>query len=72
MEEATIRYSNGDIVVLWKPHKCIHSGTCVRGLPEVFDVRRKPWIYMLGASTEDIIAQVENCPSGALSWEKEP
>ena len=70
-KEATLRYSNGEIVILWKPHQCIHSGNCVRGLRPVFDVSRRPWIDPLAASTEEIVAQVEKCPSGALSWEKD-
>jgi hypothetical protein len=28
----------------------------------------KPWIKPEGADTERIIAQVDRCPSGALSW----
>ncbi|MBL7774682.1 MAG: (4Fe-4S)-binding protein, partial [Saprospiraceae bacterium] len=27
-----------------------------------------PWIKMDGANSDRIIAQVEKCPSGALSW----
>ncbi|MBL8059089.1 MAG: (4Fe-4S)-binding protein [Chthonomonas sp.] len=70
MDEPTLRYSNGEITVLWKPKTCIHSGICVRGLNAVFDVKRKPWINILAATTDEIIAQVEHCPSGALSWER--
>jgi putative redox protein len=70
MDEPTIRYTNGEITVLWKPKRCIHSGTCVRGLPRVFNVAARPWVNMLGATTEEIRAQVERCPSGALTWEE--
>lgn len=66
------RYSNGEITVVWQPEKCIHSGICVRGLPGVFDNRRRPWIDLKQASTEEIRAQVDRCPSGALSWEENP
>jgi uncharacterized Fe-S cluster protein YjdI len=69
MEDPTLRYSNGEIIVLWKPNRCIHSGNCVRGLPLVFDVSRRPWVDPLGATTEEIRSQVEKCPSGALTWE---
>ncbi|HEY0866168.1 MAG TPA: (4Fe-4S)-binding protein [Fimbriimonas sp.] len=69
MEEPTIRYSNGEVTVLWKPHRCIHSGNCVRGLPAVFDVRRRPWVDAHAASTDEIVQQVSRCPSGALSCE---
>src|SRR5689334_6366718 len=70
-KEATLRYSNGVVTVLWKPHVCAHSGICVRGLPSVFDASRRPWIDPLGASTDEIVAQVEKCPSGAISIEWE-
>ena len=37
-------YETPEIVVTFDPNVCIHSGVCVRGLPLVFDVRRKRWI----------------------------
>ncbi len=65
------RYSNGDVTVIWKPELCQHGGTCARGLPQVFSPRRVPWIELQHADTKTIVAQVEKCPSGALSWEKD-
>lgn len=62
------KYSNKDITVVWKPDACIHSALCWHGLLEVFDPRKKPWINLEAADTERIIAQIEKCPSGALSW----
>ncbi len=64
-------YRNGDVVVTWKPALCRHSGICARGLPRVFDPTRRPWIDLAASDTATIIAQVERCPSGALSWSKE-
>jgi len=64
------QYSNGDITVTWKPEVCIHSTLCWRGMVSVFNPRNRPWINMDGADTEAIIAQVEKCPSGALSWHR--
>lgn len=61
------KYSNGEVTVVWEPSKCIHAGNCVRGLPEVFDAKSKPWINIEGADTQSIINQVKDCPSGALS-----
>ena len=63
----THHYSNGEITVTWKPGLCIHSGICARGLAEVFDPRRKPWIDLSKADAQQIIEQVKKCPSGALS-----
>lgn len=62
----THKYTNGEITVIWKPEACIHSGICFKGLAPVFDPRRKPWIEMDNATTEQIIEQVKKCPSGAL------
>ena len=68
MKQITKKYSNGEVTVVWKPHICIHSAICFRGLPEVFDPREKPWVKIDGASTEVIIDQVKKCPSAALSF----
>lgn len=64
------RYSNGEITVVWQPSLCVHSGICVRGLPKVFDPRRRPWVVLDGFDSDTITNQVEACPSGALSIER--
>ncbi|UZD23086.1 (4Fe-4S)-binding protein [Algoriphagus halophytocola] len=61
-------YSNGDITIIWEPHKCIHSKNCVNGLPKVFDFNRRPWIVAEGTHSEDIAKQIDKCPSGALGY----
>ena len=63
-----LKYSNGEITVVWKPEFCKHSGRCVTQLPNVFDLKAKPWITMTGADTETIIDQVNKCSTGALSF----
>jgi uncharacterized Fe-S cluster protein YjdI len=67
VKEILKRYSNGEVTVVWQPHLCIHSGICARGLPRVFDPRRRPWVDVTAATTAEIVAQVGKCPSGALS-----
>jgi uncharacterized Fe-S cluster protein YjdI/CDGSH-type Zn-finger protein len=62
-----IHYSNGEVTVKWQPGLCIHSEVCIKGLPEVFDMNKKPWINIQGADSETIVRQVGKCPSGALS-----
>jgi uncharacterized Fe-S cluster protein YjdI len=64
------RYTNGELTVVWRPALCIHSTTCFRGLPAVFDPRRRPWVDARAASTAEIVAQVGQCPSGALSLDE--
>lgn len=68
MSQKTHHYSNEEITIAWKPDVCIHSGICFKGLAAVFDPRRKPWIDMSNAETQQIIDQVKKCPSGALSF----
>lgn len=59
-------YEAPGITVTFDPSLCIHSAKCVRGLPDVFDVKRKRWIQLEHATPEAIAAQVARCPSGAL------
>ena len=68
MPKESIKYSNSEVTVVWKPKVCIHSTFCWKGLIGVFDPREKPWIKMGGATIEKIIEQVKKCPSGALSF----
>ncbi|MDQ3050434.1 MAG: (4Fe-4S)-binding protein [Bacteroidota bacterium] len=67
VKDITKHYSNGEMVIVWQPSKCAHSGICFRGMPRVFDTRVKPWINMENAETAQIQAQIAKCPSGALS-----
>ncbi|MBS1599743.1 MAG: (4Fe-4S)-binding protein [Bacteroidetes bacterium] len=68
MSQKTFKYTNGEVTVVWKPDLCIHSGNCVRGLPKVFDIKRKPWIDVNQSDSILIVEQVKKCPSGALSY----
>lgn len=67
-DETTKKYSNGEITVIWKPKLCTHSTNCWKGLGTVFNPKVRPWVNMEGGSTEQIINQVNACPSGALSY----
>ncbi len=69
---ATKEYSNGEMTIVWKPDLCTHSAKCARGLPQVFQPRDKPWIKQHAATTEQIVNQIKNCPSGALSYYLNP
>lgn len=64
----TKEYSNGDITVVWKADLCIHSGNCVKGLPAVFKPKEQPWIVLGQSDSHSVISQVNQCPSGALSY----
>jgi len=68
MPLSTLKYTNGEVTVVWKPDTCIHSRICWTELKAVFDPTKRPWVNMDGGSTERIIEQVRKCPSGALSY----
>jgi uncharacterized Fe-S cluster protein YjdI len=37
-------YSAPGATVYYDRGRCLHFAECVRGLPEVFDVKKRPWI----------------------------
>src|SRR5688572_8811432 len=47
---------------------CAHAGVCTDRLQSVFRMKQEPWIDPDGATVEEIIATVSQCPSGALSY----
>jgi len=68
--ETIKEYKNGNLTVVWKPKMCIHAGVCVKMLPKVYDPKATPWINCDNATIEDLKRQIENCPSGALSYKE--
>ena len=61
-------YQKDDLIIIWKPERCVHSGVCVKKLPEVYDPKGSPWIRPENASLEALKNQIEACPSKALSY----
>lgn len=61
-------YSNGELTIIWQPELCIHSGICVNSLPRVYNPKERPWVKIENATTDELIAQIDNCPSRALSY----
>ena len=62
-------YETDEISVSFAPDVCKHTGVCLRGLPDVFDVKRKHWIRPELATAAEVAEQVKRCPSGALQYE---
>ena len=68
LSRVTKKYTNGEVTIVWKPARCIHSQKCFNGLPAVFDPTKRPWVDANASDTNSIISQVSKCPSTALSY----
>jgi uncharacterized Fe-S cluster protein YjdI/CDGSH-type Zn-finger protein len=65
----TIReYTSEAITVQFDTQRCIHAAECVRGLPQVFDPQKRPWVQPAAASADEIASVVQRCPTGALHY----
>ena len=60
--QITKKYTNEEVTVVWQPHMCIHSAICFKGLPLVFNPRKRPWVTLEGDTTEAIVEQIKNAP----------
>jgi uncharacterized Fe-S cluster protein YjdI len=69
VEKPVQEYRCEKITVRFDPKICTHSGNCVKSLPGVFDISKKPWVSVEGADVEQVTQTVNACPSGALSCE---
>lgn len=61
-------YQGQSVMVTFEARRCLHAAECVRGLPEVFDTTRRPWIEPDAAEGERVAEVVRRCPSGALQY----
>ena len=64
-------YTAPEVTVYYDRGRCLHFAECVRGLPEVFDLKKRPWIQPENASAEEVAEVVRRCPSGALHYRLE-
>jgi uncharacterized Fe-S cluster protein YjdI/CDGSH-type Zn-finger protein len=63
-------YRNDAIEVHWEPRLCIHVRNCVRGLGEVFDPSKRPWIDVDAADPDAVAQTILSCPTGALHFRR--
>jgi len=63
-------YDGDAISVTYEPSRCIHAAECVRGLPAVFDTKRRPWVDAAGAAADAIAEVIHRCPTGALKYRR--
>lgn len=69
MSKEVRAYTNDHIKVTFAKDLCTHSANCVKGLPEVFDTSKRPWVNVDGAPVDTVVKAIKNCPSGALQYE---
>ncbi|MFI8509718.1 (4Fe-4S)-binding protein [Streptomyces sp. NPDC085460] len=62
-------YDGEGITVTFEPRRCLHAAECVHGLPEVFDLSRRPWVLPDAAASERVAEVIRRCPSGALRYQ---
>ncbi|WP_107484196.1 (4Fe-4S)-binding protein, partial [Streptomyces sp. NRRL B-24572] len=65
-------YEGEGITVTFEPRRCLHAAECVHGLPEVFDLSRRPWVLPDAAEPDRVAEVVRRCPSGALQYHHRP
>ena len=63
-------YGGQGIVVSYNVKRCIHAAECVRGLPNVFDPKKRPWVQPDAAAADELVVVIERCPTGALQFER--
>ena len=61
-------YAAPEVTVFYDRGRCRHYAECVRGLPQVFDPTRRPWIRADLADADAVAEVVRRCPTGALHY----
>ena len=68
MDTMIYTHPSGKLKILWKPRTCVHSAVCLMTLPKVYNLNERPWLKPENATVEELKAQIDKCPSGALSY----
>lgn len=69
LEEAGYRIYTGEkIDVYFNTTLCQHSGNCVRGSGQLFNLKRKPWIMPDEVDVATVVKVIDTCPGGALQY----
>jgi CDGSH-type Zn-finger protein/uncharacterized Fe-S cluster protein YjdI len=61
-------YRSEKIAVSFDIVRCIHARDGARGLPEVFDTEKRPWIQPDESHPDRVAEVVMRCPTGALQF----
>ncbi len=63
-------YHGKRIEVHFDKSRCNHVAECLRRLPNVFDLTRRPWILPDAADVDELARTIEACPTGALHYRR--
>jgi CDGSH-type Zn-finger protein len=66
-----VAYAGKEITIFDNRAICAHAGFCTDGLKKVFRMNAEPWIDPDGAAVAEVVATIEKCPSGALSYARD-
>jgi CDGSH-type Zn-finger protein len=69
---ATQDYAGRQVTIHDNRSVCAHAGYCTDRSPNVFRMKREPWIDPDGDPADKTIATIRMCPSGALSYSGDP
>ena len=61
-------YTAPEVTVFYDRSRCRHYAECIRGLPQVFNPGRRPWIRADLADADTVAEVVRRCPTGALHY----
>ncbi|MEB2301745.1 (4Fe-4S)-binding protein [Lysinibacillus xylanilyticus] len=61
-------YKGEKITVYFDGEICEHAAECVKGLPEVFNVKARPWVSLDKVDTKKVVEVIDRCPSRALKY----
>ena len=65
----TVQYDGKEADVFWDGRLCIHIQECGRAKGDLFVGGRKPWCQPDEVDIDNVVAVVERCPSGALTFQ---
>jgi uncharacterized Fe-S cluster protein YjdI len=68
LEHGYRKYSGEEIDVYFNKEMCIHSTNCVKGNPDIFDTKRRPWVLPDADAADEAARVIDTCPSGALKY----
>lgn len=59
-------YVSSEMNVYFTSRLCIHAAECVKGLPSVFDTKKRPWVNPENGTADDI-AEVRRTPRSVIN-----